>query len=295
MKTVVIGRTGQLAHALARLDPSAAVLDRSQLDLAAPETIGPALERAQPEVIINAAAYTAVDKAETERERAFAVNATGVGELARAAADLGAPLIHVSTDYVYPGGGDRPYREDDETDPINAYGQSKLAGELAALSAQPQTVILRTAWVYAPWGHNFVRTMLRLASARDHLRVVHDQRGQPTSALDLARACLLVAEKAAGSSADDAVWGVTHYAGADETSWAEFAETIFSKAAGRLIERAPVVERISTAEYPTPAARPANSTLDLARFTHVFGQAPRPLSEALDEVLTMIRPEDVAE
>lgn len=293
MKILVIGRSGQLARALAHLDPSLTFWGRDALDLADPGPVGERIAAFAPDLVINAAAYTAVDQAESEREMAFAVNEAGVGAVAEAAAGAGAPLIHVSTDYVYPGAGDRPYRETDETAPVNVYGASKLAGEQAALAANPRTAILRTAWVYAPWGKNFVRTMLRLARNRDALRIVADQRGQPTSALDLARACLAIAPRLAAAAADDPVWGPTHFAGAGPTTWADFAAAIFAKAEGSLIERAPRIERIGTADYPTPAARPANSTLDLARFEHLFGFAPRGWPEALEETLGMITVEDL--
>lgn len=294
MKMLIIGRNGQLARAFEALDPTLTRLGRDRLDLENTAQINDAVAAAEPDLVVNAAAYTAVDQAESEPERAQLVNGEAVGALAAAAARRGAPFIHISTDYVYAGTGERPYRETDPTEPINAYGASKLLGEERALAANPRTVILRTAWVVSPWGKNFLKTMLRLGRERDVLRIVADQHGQPTSALDLARACLAIAPTAVAADANSEIWGPTHFAGAGPTTWAEFAETIFRKAEGRLIERAPTVERIATSEFPTPAKRPANSMLDLARFEHLFGYAPRSWTEALDEILDILNPEELA-
>lgn len=290
-KIVVVGAGGQLSGALEREGLTCLGLDR--VDFTQPDTIASAIAAEAPDVVINAAAYTAVDKAEAERALADQINGHAVGDLARACAATGAALIHISTDYVYAGTkGDGPYREDDPVDPVNAYGASKLLGEQAALAANPRTVILRTAWVYAPWGGNFVKTMLRL-SGRERLTVVSDQHGQPTSAIDLGRACLTIAPQISEKSADAGCWGVYHYAGAGPTTWAHFAEEIFvqGKTAG-LIGNAPVVAHIATTEYPTPAARPANSTLDCSRIQAVFSVTPRPWREALAETLALMKPED---
>ncbi|MGF1502275.1 MAG: dTDP-4-dehydrorhamnose reductase [Paracoccaceae bacterium] len=287
-RILVVGRTGQVAQALAQADGTLVCLDRTVLDLTRPETIAPALAAARPDVVVNAAAYTAVDRAEEERDIAFAVNATGVGHLAAATAEAGAALLHLSTDYVYPGTRTGPHTEDDPTDPVNAYGASKLAGERAATAANPRTTILRTAWVYAPWGKNFALTMLRLAD-RERLRIVADQHGQPTSALDIAAACLTAAPRLAAAPAGADVFGVFHYAGRGATTWADFAAEIFAQAeaAGR-IGGAPEIERIPTAAYPTPARRPANSTLDCSRFERVFGQPTRAWPEALSTVIAKL-------
>jgi len=286
---LVIGRTGQVARALAqRTEAEERFLGREDLDLEALDAIAPAIAAAAPDLVINAAAYTAVDKAEEEPARAHRVNAEAVGELAAAAARAGAGFLHISTDYVYAGDKPEPYTETDPVDPINAYGASKLAGERAAQAANPRSLILRTAWVYAPWGRNFARTMLGLAD-RDRVRVVADQQGTPTSALDIAEACRAIAPRLIAAPAGDPVWGVYHFAGCGATSWAGFAEAIFARAAARgLIAGAPEVARITTADYPTPARRPANSRLDCARFEATFARATPPWSEALDRVIAMI-------
>ncbi len=291
MRVLVIGRTGQLARALAHVangQAELAFLGRDALDLAAPERIGDAIAAHAPRVVINAAAYTAVDQAEVARDAAFQVNATAVGAIARAAAAGGAALIHVSTDYVFDGHGAGEYRETDPTAPVNAYGASKLAGERAALASNPRSVILRTSWVYAPWGRNFLSTMLRLADTGKRLRIVDDQRGKPTSALDLADACLAIAPALAAAPEGDPVWGLYHYAGAGVCSWAEFAAEIFRAANRRLGTPCPGIERIGAADYPTPAARPANSALDCRKFETAFGMSTMPWPIALDRVLEVI-------
>lgn len=284
-RLLVIGRTGQLARALAEQAPQATFLGRDVLDLTYLSAIAAAIAAARPEVVINAAAYTAVDRAEEEPALAHRINAEAVGEIARAAAGQGAALLHLSTDYVYPGTGTAPHRETDPTGPINTYGASKLAGEEAALAANPRTTVLRTSWVYAPWGRNFVLTMLRLAD-RQRLTVVADQMGHPTSALDIAAACLALAPRLAAGGPEADLWGPTHFAGAGETSWAEFARAVFAGARARgLIDSAPEVADIPTADYPTTAARPLNSRLDLGRATRLIGHAPAPWREALGRVL----------
>jgi len=284
-RLLVIGRTGQVARALAEQAPQATFLGRDALDLTDLSAIAPAIGAARPEVIVNAAAYTAVDKAEEEPALAHRINAEAVGEIARAAAAQGAALLHLSTDYVYPGTGTAPHRETDPTGPVNNYGASKLAGERAALAANPRTAILRTSWVYAPWGKNFVLTMLRLAE-RERLTVVSDQVGHPTSALDIAAACRALAPRLAAAGPEADFWGPTHFAGTGETSWAGFARAVFAGARARgLIDRTPEVADIPTADYPTPAPRPLNSRLDLGRAARLLGQAPAPWREALGRVL----------
>ncbi|ATR19527.1 dTDP-4-dehydrorhamnose reductase (plasmid) [Roseomonas sp. FDAARGOS_362] len=274
MRIAVTGRDGQVARALRERAQAAGVsivaLARPELDLARPDTVLPALHAASADVVVNAAAYTAVDKAESEPDQAQLVNATGAGAVAAAAAKLGIPVIHLSTDYVFDGQLDRPYREDDATGPIGAYGRSKLAGEKAIAAAQPDDhVILRTAWVYSPFGVNFVKTMLRLAATRDEISVVADQHGSPTSALDIADAVLQVARNLLGSR-DPALRGVFHLSGSGYTHWAGFAAAIFEFSAHRGGPEARV-KPIATAEYPTPARRPANSRLDCAKLARVHG------------------------
>lgn len=266
MRIVVTGGPGQLVLSLiergAARDINVIAVGPPALDLASPddELIFAALAAARPDVIVNAAAHTAVDKAEGERDLAFAINAHGAGAVARAAVRLGVPLVHVSTDYVFSGDKPEPYTESDMPAPTGVYGASKLAGEQAVLASGADAAILRTAWVYSPFGANFIKTMLRLAETRDELGVVADQRGNPTSALDLADAVLTVADNLR-TDVDPKLRGVFHATGSGEASWAEFATAIFAASAaqgGRLAR----VKPITTAEYPTPARRPANSRLD---------------------------------
>jgi dTDP-4-dehydrorhamnose reductase len=243
-------------------------LGRPQLDLAGdPEAIGAALEAARPEAIVSAAAYTAVDRAELEPEVAVAVNVAGAAAVARAANTLGVPLVHLSTDYVFDGKKAEPYVESDPTHPTGVYGETKLAGELAVLSAYENVAILRTAWVYSPFGANFVKTMLSLAAEREEVRVVADQRGNPTSALDLADAIMAVSANLIGSNSAS-LRGIFHTAASGEASWAEFAETIFaaSCAAGGPCAR---VCHIATSDFPTPARRPANSRLNCSKLAEL--------------------------
>ena len=229
----------------------------------------PGLRRRAPTSIVNAAAYTAVDKAEAEEAVAVRVNGEGAGHVAEAAARLGVPLLHLSTDYVFDGKLDRPYREDDPTARAGAYGRSKLAGEKLIAERCEDSVILRTAWVYSPFGANFVRTMLRLNETRDEVGVVADQRGNPTSALDIADALIAIAGRMK-DDASPALRGVFHMTGSGEATWADFAEAVFREAAarGRRLTR---VKPIATADYPTPARRPANSRLDNEKLSRVYG------------------------
>lgn len=275
MRIAVTGRSGQVAQALVERGPVLGVdvvtAGRPELDLTQFATIEPALRAAAPDVIVSAAAYTAVDKAESEPELADTVNAKGAGAVAAAAAVLGLPIVHLSTDYVFSGDLDRPYREDDATAPAGAYGRSKLAGEAEVAAATPRHVILRTAWVYSPFGVNFVRTMLRLAQTRDAVAVVADQQGSPTSAHDIADALVKVCRNLESGQAAG-LYGVFHMAGAGYTTWAGFAEEIFdaSRIRGGPAAR---VEPIETAAYPTPAKRPANSRLDCSKLRAVHGVA----------------------
>lgn len=294
MRILVIGRGGQLARALAAASsPHELIfLGREQADLTRPDQAARAVAALSPDLVVNAAAYTAVDRAEQEPALAHAVNAEGVAALARAAAEAGCALAHVSTDYVFDGARAGAWRPDDPTGPLCVYGASKLEGERRALAANPRTLVLRTSWVFSPWGRNFVRTMLGLA-ARESLRVVDDQIGRPTSALDLAEAILAIAPRLT-APAGAPVWGVQHYAGSGApVSWAGFAERIFARAAALgMIARAPRIERIGADEYPTPARRPANSTLDCTGFAQVFGAPPAPWEEGLERVLRIIQAEE---
>lgn len=270
MRILVTGRDGQVARSLAERCPAGVELmfaARPELDLAEPASIEAVVAAAAPDLLISAAAYTAVDGAEDEPDLAMRVNGEAPGVLARAAAARGAPVIHLSTDYVFDGTLDRPYREDDATGPVGAYGVSKLAGEAAVAAAGGRHAILRTAWVYSPFGRNFVRTMLRLAGERDTLSVVADQLGCPTSALDLADGIFaLVAHWRAGGSGQ----GVYHLTGSGETNWAAFARAVLAESAERGGPSAEVRD-VTTADYPTRARRPANSRLDTSRFAADIG------------------------
>ncbi len=272
LRFLVTGQKGQVVTALAeRAPPGVEVLTlgRPELDLADPDSIRSAFDGETADIVINAAAYTAVDKAESEPELAMRVNGAGAGLVADIARDLGAPVIQLSTDYVFDGSLDRPYREDDASAPLGVYGRSKLAGEEAVAAANPRHAILRTAWVYSPFGSNFVKTMLRLGETRDEMRVVGDQWGAPTSAHDIADAVFAVALRMLAEPGPED-YGVFHLTGGGEATWAEFAQAIFSEA--QALGRKPVaVASITTAQYPTPARRPANSRLDGARLERVYG------------------------
>ncbi len=264
---LVFGQTGQVARELARRVPGAVFLGRDQADLSEPAACAAAIRGAAPAVVINAAAWTAVDRAETEEGAARVVNAAAPGAMAAECAARGIPFLHVSTDYVFDGSGSRPWRPDDPTGPLGAYGRGKLDGEAAVRGAGGCHAILRTSWVFSAHGANFVKTMLRLAETRDRLTVVADQIGGPTPAGDIAAALLAMA---AQMQADPAKAGTYHFAGAPDVSWAGFAREIFAQAG-----RAVTVEDIPTSAYPTPARRPANSRLDCTSLTDTFG-IPRP-------------------
>ncbi|MGO4677005.1 dTDP-4-dehydrorhamnose reductase [Bosea sp. 2YAB26] len=267
LRIVVTGWTGQVVRAMLERVPAGVevvALRRPDLDLAIPKMIAPALRAARPHVIVNAAAYTAVDQAESEPDLAMRVNGEAAGEAARAAAALGVPVIQISTDYVFDGALDRPYREDDATGPISAYGASKLAGERAVAAASDNHAILRTAWIYSPFGKNFVKTMLRLAETSDEVGVVADQHGCPTSALDIADAVLAVARNLVARPQDETLRGIFHLSAAGEAVWADVAEAIFADRE-RLGGKPVAVKRIATTDYPTPARRPANSRLDCGK------------------------------
>ncbi|MFO1153184.1 MAG: dTDP-4-dehydrorhamnose reductase [Rhodospirillales bacterium] len=273
---LLLGRQGQVGWELARtLAPLAPVigLARDDLDLADPDAIRRAVRRAQPRLIVNAAAYTQVDKAETETELAMAINGTAPGILAEEAKRAGAALVHYSTDYVFAGSGDRPWREDDAVAPLNAYGVSKLAGEQAIAATGGRHLIFRTAWVYADRGRNFLKTMQRLALERDELRVVADQHGAPTWARLIAEATALVLAATRHRDGWDALaerGGLYHLTSGGQTTWCDFAEAIVAASAPAGERRARVVG-IATSEYPTPAKRPAYSVLDCSRLADSFG------------------------
>ncbi len=289
MRILVTGRNGQVAQSLAERAGTGHELvfaDRPGFDLADPATIERSVEQARPDLIFSVAAYTAVDKAESERDLAMAVNGEGPGRLARAAARIGAPIVHLSTDYVFDGSSLRPYREEDPVAPVGVYGETKLAGERAIAASGAQYAILRTAWVYSPFGTNFVKTMLRLAADRDELTVVEDQRGCPTSALDIADAMLRVADVWA-ADADHGRDAIYHLAGSGETHWADFARAIMAASAARGGPSASVTG-IPTSAYPTPARRPANSRLDSSRFAATFGYRAPEWHRSLETVVARL-------
>ncbi len=275
--TLVFGRTGQVATELARLAPEATFLGRDAADLADPAACAAAIRDRRPEAVINAAAYTAVDRAEEEEDLARLVNGAAPGAMARACADLGIPFVHVSTDYVFDGKGETPFAPGDPVAPLGAYGRTKLAGEEEVRGAGGAHAILRTSWVFSAHGGNFVKTMLRLSESRDALSIVDDQVGGPTPAADIAAACLGIAPILPVSRT---LSGTYHFSGAPDTSWACFARETFDRA-GRDV----AVTGIPTAEYPTPAARPLNSRLDCSATEAAFG-IPRPdWRRGLDAVL----------
>ena len=291
MRIVITGSRGQLARALAErcaASPGHELVHaaRPDFDLERPETLAGAIAALEPDLVVNAAAYTAVDKAESEPQKAMTVNGEAAGAVAAGARKAGAPVIQISTDYVFDGALDRPWREDDAVAPLGAYGRSKLAGEEAVAAANPHHVVLRTAWVYSPFGGNFVKTMLRLAETHDELDVVADQTGNPTSAFVVADAVLSVAGRLSVAPADD-VFGTYHVAAAGTASWCDFARAIF-EIAGPDLPRVPKVNAITTAQYPTPARRPANSRLDTARFERTFGYHPPQWRVSLEETLARI-------
>ena len=267
---LVTGGAGQVATELAaRGDGRLSVVGRPEFDFDQPDTITAVFDRVKPTLVVNAAAWTAVDAAEKEVDAAYRANRDGPAALAKLCARDGVPLIHISTDYVFDGSKNAPYTEDDATGPTGVYGASKLAGEQAVLESGAHAAILRTAWVYNATGKNFVRTMLNVAQKTNTLRVVADQHGCPTNAGDLADAILAVADRMSAGW-DPSYAGVFHAAGTGSTSWHGFAQAIFAEAA-RHGRPEPTVTGITTAEYPTPAKRPANSRLDCSKLARVFG------------------------
>ncbi|MBX3493421.1 MAG: dTDP-4-dehydrorhamnose reductase [Parvibaculum sp.] len=264
---------------------------RAELDITDENAVAAAIAAATPDAVVNAAAWTAVDRAESEPGIAHAVNARAPGLLGSACNRAGIPLLHISTDYVFGGMSERPWREDDPVAPLGVYGASKAEGEAALRAAAPCHIILRTAWVFSPHGNNFVKTMLRLASERDELAVVDDQRGSPTSATDIAQTLLALAASVVDARASDAspLWGTYHFCNAGVTSWCGFARAIMAGAAARGAPAASV-RPISAADYPTPARRPAFSALDCTKIKTVLGLEPRPWEEALDGTLDRLLP-----
>ena len=291
LRLAVTGLAGQVVSALisrAPRDVEIIALGRPQLELSRRDAVITSLRHARCDAIINAAAYTYVDKAETEPELALSVNGDGAGNVAKAAAELGVPLLHLSTDYVFDGTLDRPYQEEDQTNPTSVYGRSKLSGEEQIRSIHPQHVILRTAWVYSPYGNNFVKTMLRLGIDRDEISVVADQFGNPTSALDIADVLVEIAKNITRNPSSGLL-GTFHMSGQGEASWADMAQEIFEIASA--LGRKPVkVCRITTSDYPTTAKRPTNSRLDNSKLEKVYGfKLPHWRSSLADCVTQLIK------
>ena len=273
---LVFGKTGQVATELQRLGGVMA-LGRDQADLSDPAACADAIRAHGPRAVLNAAAHTAVDRAEEEEASATIINSDAPTTMARVCAELGIPFIHISTDYVFEGTGDTPWQPNDPTTPQNAYGRGKLAGEIGIRNSAAVHVILRTSWVVSTHGANFVKTMLRLSETRDALNIVADQIGGPTPARDIAAACLQMAEQLI---TDPSKSGTYHYSGAPDVSWADFARLIFEQAG-----KAVTVTSIPTTDYPTPAKRPLNSRMDCGTTEQVFGIARPDWRDGLNKIL----------
>ena len=286
-RILITGGSGQVGHCLkAQLQGCAelSVPYSTALNIADCRSVRQAVETFCPDYIINAAAYTAVDKAESDAERAFAVNRDGARHLAEAAETAGAAMLHISTDYVFDGAGGAPYDEAAPTAPQNIYGASKLAGEQAVLAACRRAVVMRTSWVFGAHGQNFVKTMLRLGRERDSLGIVADQYGAPTAAADIAAALITIVRRHTPEQLAERA-GIYHYCGSPYASWFEFAEIIFAEAAAQgVLAKIPAVKPIATADYPTPAKRPADSLLDCGKIRTVFGIGPCDWHSALSDL-----------
>ena len=281
MTPLIFGKTGQVAQELARRAPDAQFAGRETADLTDPAACAALIRQLHPSAVINAAAYTAVDKAESDAATAQLVNADAPAAMAAACAELGIPFVHISTDYVFDGSGDTARAEDAPTAPLGVYGQTKLDGERAVQAAAGQYAIMRTSWVFSAHGNNFVKTMLRFGAERDRLTIVADQIGGPTASADIAAAALSMA---ATMRADATKGGIYHFAGAPDVSWADFAREIFAQS-----DLAPEVVDIPSSDYPTPAKRPLNSRLDCAAITRDFGIARPDWRVSLQNVIKELR------
>lgn len=281
MTLLIFGKTGQVAQELARRAPDAQFAGRETADLTDPAACAALIRQLHPSAVINAAAYTAVDKAESDAATAQLVNADAPAAMAAACAELGIPFVHISTDYVFDGSGDTARAEDAPTAPLGVYGQTKLDGERAVQAAAGQYAIMRTSWVFSAHGNNFVKTMLRFGAERDRLTIVADQIGGPTASADIADAALSMA---ATMRADATKGGIYHFAGAPDVSWADFAREIFAQS-----DLAPEVVDIPSSDYPTPAKRPLNSRLDCAAITRDFGIARPDWRVSLQDVIKELR------
>ena len=285
-KFLITGAKGQVGYCLThQLQGKHEILavDRDELDITDKSAVKNVVENFRPDVIINAAAHTAVDRAETEVELSESINVKGPQYLAEAAKSIDAAILHISTDYVFDGQREGKYKETDATDPQGVYGKTKLEGEQAVAKANDKFIVLRTAWVFGEHGNNFVKTMLRLAKTRNTLGVVADQIGGPTYAGDIAANLIHIAEKAiAGKGVQ---YGIYHFTGEPYVSWCDFAKAIFDEAVSQnVLEKGPLVNAITTADYPTPAKRPANSCLDLTKIQQVFGIQPSDWKKALKNI-----------
>jgi dTDP-4-dehydrorhamnose reductase len=290
MKALVLGARGQLGRELLAQGPDRGGdwigLSRPEIDISDERHTAAMVRQHQPSLIINAAAYTQVDQAESHRSLAFAINRDGPAHLADICSAMEIPLIHVSTDFVFDGSQNLPYREDDPPAPLSIYGQSKLAGEKTVRDRLDRHVIIRTAWLYAVYGHNFVKTILRLAAEKETLRVVDDQHGCPTLAADLAEAILTVADRI--QRPNTAIWGTYHYCGRGATTWYGFAQAIVQFARRQIPLKVRQVEAIATDQYPLPARRPANSVLDCSKIEAIFGISTKPWKQRLEANLPAI-------
>jgi dTDP-4-dehydrorhamnose reductase len=291
---LVLGAGGQVGSELVSLATSRGIETKAVSHAEADITDLPAMEAAvraaKPRLVVNAAAYTAVDRAETEAAKAFSVNAAGAEAVALAAARAGLAVVHLSTDYVFDGTKSGAYVETDPIAPLGAYGRSKADGEARVRAANPRHFIVRTAWVYGRFGNNFLKTMLRLAAERDELRVVADQRGCPTATIDIAEAILAIDRAVA---AGETRYGTYHFAGTGVTTWHDFATTIVA-ARAKATGRRPEVRAITTSDFPTPARRPANSELDSTRFAEVFGVRAQDWRPRTEETITALLEESQA-
>ena len=288
VKILVTGSNGQVGHEIGLLGQHSShetfSYDRQRLDITDPGAVNTVFQDIRPELVINPAAYTAVDRAESEPELAYSINRDGAANLANACLELGIPLLHVSTDYVFDGSKQSAYDESDPVSPLGVYGQSKWEGEEAVRSTLKKYIILRTSWVFGGHGHNFVKTMLRLARERDQLKVVDDQYGGPTSAAGIATALMGVADQISDNG--DIPWGTYHFSGLPFTNWHGFAQQIITLAnSAGIIEHAVDVLPIPGSEYPTPAKRPANSRLSSEKFQKAFNIHPDDWSSGLRDVI----------
>ena len=292
IRILQFGTTGQLARELLAqakdFDVEITALSREDADFADPEAVARRLGGLNVDLVVIAAAYTAVDKAESEEELAQRVNAETPAAIAGMLGDHGPALVNVSTDYVFSGDKGAPYVETDATGPLNVYGASKLEGERLVLACCPRALVIRTSWVVSSHGRNFIKTMLRLAGEGKPMRVVDDQLGRPTAARDLARFILGQAERLSKAPAGDPAFGVVHFANAGEVSWRDLAQHVVELAMGKA---APSVQGIPTADYPTPARRPLRASMDTGKLERVFGVTPRPWQDAVAEIVTELSAE----